>query len=270
MSSVSQPQTPVFRKLSHAITDTLGETSLKVIPWSYSACNFTYALLGDRGGYFAKLFTDRSAGYESALKRYLRERRLLGQNWPIAMPKLRYFSDADQLLVTDEIQGHGVLHFLENRQERAALEQILRWTAAFHEAAQSVPVCEDALIFCQREALFDASALSDAQKATLKAHPIDRLVITKGDMSLQNFKFTAEGAVPIDFEYAGFRPFEYDLVVLIDQMARFSKLSKADLSVLVADIYKSHRPALQSTFLADTLNILSRVCTITPVDKALN
>ena len=233
---------PVLRELAKEITEAVGIRELAVEAHSRSSANMTMLLRGDGQAFFAKIFTKGDFSKIDANVRYDREKQILSKTWPVGMPKLVYSADVPRVLVTREVRGWGFKHFMDNGETLDALGKIARWIAGFHASGETQPMGGSLWDEFTKYPEFNEAMGFDELRPLLEASSLSEYVLSKGDCSAANFKFSDKGVVGLDFEGVAFRAREYDLIGLLQGLHGLTGESIEDMVDTVVKQYASVRP----------------------------
>jgi len=250
---------PVLRDLADEITRALGIPELQVRPFSRSGANAVLLLQGAGQAFFAKIFTDNDPNRLDANTRYDREKTILSRSWPVGMPDLVYAADVPRVLVTREVIGLGVKHFIDRGETLDAIAMMARWLAGFHAAAAVQPrqgaLWDDFIKYPE----FRTAPGFSAHRKALGAYPLKEYVLAKGDATAVNFRFRGGQAIAYDFEGVAYRAREYDMVALIQGLNRLTGTTIADMVDTVVEQYASQR---QIDDPAATKDVLNRILSV--------
>jgi hypothetical protein len=167
--------------------------------WSRSSSNIVVLLQEPDGeAFFAKVFAYDVPGGLTANQRYKREKAILSAMDSRGAPELVFSADVERVLVTRGVIGRGVKHFIDNGNALVGLGAISQWLARFHNRFETHPAPDHNLLqhfehYLGYTSLNGFEALGDVMQSL----PLNELVMSRGDGSASNFRFTGEGAEAI-------------------------------------------------------------------------
>lgn len=205
---------PIIQDLQEDILKACGTDRLDVSLWSKSTSNVVALLKGSTGeAFFAKVFAyDVSSGL-NASERYTREKAILSAMGGRGAPELVYSADVERVLVTRGVVGRGAKHFIDNGNALVALGSISQWLARFHNRFETRPASDRNLL--QHFEHYPGYASLDGFEAlgdVMQSLPLSELVMSRGDGSASNFRFTEDRVVGLDFEGAAYRAPVADMI----------------------------------------------------------
>jgi hypothetical protein len=193
-----------------------GVDRLEVSLWSRSSSNIVVLLQEPDGeAFFAKVFAYDVPGGLTANQRYKREKAILSAMDSRGAPELVFSADVERVLVTRGVVGRGVKHFIDNGNALVGLGAISQWLARFHNRFETHPAPDHNLLqhfehYLGYTSLNGFEALGDVMQSL----PLNELVMSRGDGSASNFRFTEDRVVGLDFEGAAYRAPEADMIAI--------------------------------------------------------
>ena len=236
---------PVLRELQNDIIKALNVAALTVYPWSQTDSNMVVLLRDQEDGeaYFAKVFLRDTPDGLSANERYRREKTILSAMQGLGAPELMYSEDVARVLVTRGADGHGVKHFIDSGDAKTAIGAIAQWLARFHNRFETHAPAYATL--ADHLALYpgysNLNGFDDVQ-AKARSIPLTELVLSRGDGSASNFRFTEDRVVGFDFEAAAFRAKEIDMIGIAQDFAMFTDETPHQIADWVVAHYALVRP----------------------------
>jgi hypothetical protein len=235
---------PILRELQEDILQATGQASLEVSLWSRSSSNIVVLLRGPDGeAFFAKVFAYDTPGGMKAGDRYNREKTILAAMSGQGAPEMVYHADVERVIVTRGVVGHGVKHFIDNGNGLIALASMAQWLARFHNRFDERGTV-DRTVFQHIKQYPRFASLDgfDELSNAMKAIPVSELVMSRGDGSASNFRFTEERVVGLDFEGAAYRAQEVDMISIAQDFHLLTDKSAQSIAECVVAHYALIRP----------------------------
>lgn len=235
---------PVLKELQEDILNAIGLEAMEVSPWSRSASNVVTLLQGPDGeAFFAKIFAFDAADGMTADERYRREKTILAAMAGQGAPQMVFHADVERVIVTRGVVGHGVKHFIDNGTGLIALASIAQWLARFHNRFDGCSTSDQTILqHLEQYRPFTSLQGFDALSGAMKAIPLDDLVMSRGDGSASNFRFTEERVVGLDFEGAAYRAKEVDMISIAQDFHALTDETPQSIAECVVAHYALVRP----------------------------
>jgi len=201
--------------IAHAIAPSRTDNRMDVKVLKGGRTSLALVARTDKRKRFIKFYGPQNS---DAVASYRRERDALLVMGEIDLcPKLRYFSDAGQILITDYIEGNNFRDLVDLNELPLLCHGLGQWIGRYMRKAPRLHNGQDAVgnwfDYLQKYPDLAGSAAIIASRSMLQSFTYDHHILSKNDGALSNMMLSNEGKIfGIDFEHARYKPYGWDLL----------------------------------------------------------